>query len=236
MSRRTGFHIVIMSIYNNTKRIFEEIELSCEKAGRNPQEITLVAASKYSDAAGIREAFDAGIRHFGENRVQAALEKMSTLPEEIHWHMIGHLQKNKVAKVVGRFELIHSVDSAKLAEHIDRVAAERKIVQRIMLEVNTAGEESKFGLAPAELGDVVGSIVPMENIELVGFMTMAPFTDDEGIIRDAFGKLRRLRDRMEKTFERRFPFLSMGMTNDWRIAIEEGATHLRIGSAIFRGD
>jgi len=150
--------------------------------------------------------------------------------------MIGHLQKNKDTKVVGRFELIHSVDSVKLAEHIDRVAGERKIVQKIMIEVNTAGEESKFGLAPAELGDVVGSIVPMENIELVGFMTMAPFTDDEGIIRDAFGGLRRLRDRMERTFERRFPFLSMGMTNDWRIAIEEGATHLRIGSAIFRGD
>ena len=223
-----------MTIYDNVKKVLNEIDLTCAKVGRDPDEITLVAASKYTDSGGIREAYDAGLRHFGENRVLDALVKIESLPSDIHWHMIGHLQKNKVARVVGTFEIIHSVDSLKLAQRIDRIAAERGIVQKIMLEVNTSGEESKFGFTRTNLDVTIAPIISMDNIGLSGFMTMAPFTDDDGVVRSAFAELRRIRDRAEETFGQRFPYLSMGMTNDWRIAVEEGATHLRIGSAIFK--
>ncbi len=223
-----------MGIAENIERLREEIALECERAGRDIYEITLVGASKYTDSAGIEEAHAAGLRDFGENRVQEALVKIEASPDDIIWHMIGHLQRNKVTSVVGNFEFIHSVDSIRLAEKIDQVAKDKGLIQKIMLEINIGGEESKFGVETGEADPLISSVVTLENVRLTGFMTMAPFVEDDAIIRGVFSGLRRLRDRIAEKYGVAIPFLSMGMTHDWRIAIQEGATHLRIGSAIFR--
>ncbi len=223
-----------MTIIENVKNLREEIADVCSRAGRNESDITIVAASKYVGAEGILEAHEAGIRHFGENRVQDALDKIEKCPDGITWHFIGHLQRNKVTKVVGNFEFIHSVDSFRLAEKIQQVAEDNDIVQKIMLEVNISGEDSKFGLESDVVMKLVDEVISQSNVELTGLMTMAPFTDDEAQIRPVFRGLRRLRDDIEIRFDKKLPNLSMGMTNDWRVAIEEGATHLRVGSAIFK--
>ncbi len=222
-----------MSISENIERLNAEITAVCERADRELSEITLIAASKYADADGIRQAYDAGLRDFGENRVQEALHKMGALPDDIRWHMIGHLQRNKVTKVVGRFDSIHSVDSPRLAEKINQVAGDCGLIQSVMLEVNVAGEESKYGLDVEVTEKLAQEVVKMENLKLTGLMTMAPLTDDQELIRGIFRSLRKLRDNLSDLLGIPLPHLSMGMTNDWQIAIEEGATHLRIGSAIF---
>jgi len=223
-----------MTIIDNVKKLREEIASVCSRAGRDESEITVVAASKYVGAEGILEAHEAGIKHFGENRVQDALDKIEKCPDGITWHFIGHLQRNKVTKVVGNFEFIHSVDSFRLAEKIQQVAEDNDIVQKIMLEVNISGEDSKFGLESDVVMKLVEEVISQNNLHLTGLMTMAPFTDDEAQIRPVFRGLRRLRDDIETRFDKKLPNLSMGMTNDWQIAIEESATHLRIGSAIFK--
>jgi pyridoxal phosphate enzyme (YggS family) len=223
-----------MSIKDNIARLRTEIAETCARAGREESEITIVAASKYVDYDGVSEAFEAGIRNFGENRLQDALEKIEKCPKEILWHFIGHLQRNKAAKVVGNFELIHSVDSFRLAEKIQQVAEESAVTQRILLEVNISGEESKFGLEMDSVSKLAEDIISQKNLRLMGFMTMAPFVDDEGLVHSIFKGLRRLRDDVQKNLSAELPYLSMGMTNDWQIAVEEGATHLRIGSAIFK--
>ncbi|RKZ31636.1 YggS family pyridoxal phosphate-dependent enzyme [bacterium] len=225
-----------MSIKENIERLRDEITDECARAGRNVSEITVVAASKYADAGGIREAYDAGLRDFGENRVQEALAKMESLPADINWHFIGHLQRNKATKVVGEFDIIHSVDSLRLAEKINQVARDRELIQRVMLEINISGEESKFGLDSRNAEELAAGVSAMPNIELTGLMTIAPFTTDETVIRAVFRGLRELRDKLSGKLGKPLPNLSMGMTNDWRIAIAEGATHLRIGSAIFIGE
>jgi len=225
-----------MSIKENIERLRDEITDECARAGRNVSEITVVAASKYADAGGIREAYDAGLRDFGENRVQEALAKMESLPADINWHFIGHLQRNKATKVVGEFDIIHSVDSLRLAEKINQVGRDRELIQRVMLEINISGEESKFGLDSRNAEELAAGVSAMPNIELTGLMTIAPFTTDETVIRAVFRGLRELRDKLSGKLGKPLPNLSMGMTNDWRIAIAEGATHLRIGSAIFIGE
>lgn len=225
-----------MSIRENIERLCGEIAAECARAGRELSEITTVAASKYADADGIREAYDAGLRDFGENRIQEALAKMESLPDDINWHFIGHLQRNKVTKVVGKFGLIHSVDSLRLAEKINQVAGDRELIQRVMLEINISGEETKFGLDSHGIEELAAGVSTMANIELTGLMTMAPFTADESVVRGVFRALRELRDTLSEKIGKPLPNLSMGMTNDWRIAVAEGATHLRIGSAIFIGD
>jgi len=225
-----------MSIKENIERLRDEITDECARAGRNVSEITVVAASKYADAGGIREAYNAGLRDFGENRVQEALAKMESLPADINWHFIGHLQRNKATKVVGEFDIIHSVDSLRLAEKINQVARDRELIQRVMLEINISGEESKFGLDSRNAEELAAGVSAMPNIELTGLMTIAPFTTDETVIRAVFRGLRELRDKLSGKLGKPLPNLSMGMTNDWRIAIAEGATHLRIGSAIFIGE
>ncbi|HHS50109.1 MAG TPA: YggS family pyridoxal phosphate-dependent enzyme [candidate division Zixibacteria bacterium] len=224
-----------MNIKENISKLRDEISAHCAKIGRNESEITVVAASKYVGAEGIAEAYSAGIKDFGENRIQDAEEKMARLEGDITWHMIGHLQSNKAAKAVGAFDLIHSVDSEKLAMRIDRLAGERGIVQSILLEVNVADEDSKYGLTPPRARELFAKVFPLENINLLGLMTMAPLTDDESLIRGTFRGLRELQDHIQSDLGIIIPIVSMGMTNDWRIALEEGATHLRIGSAIFRG-
>ncbi|MCK5832995.1 YggS family pyridoxal phosphate-dependent enzyme [bacterium] len=224
-----------MTIKSNIEKLGKKIAAQCANCGRNPEEITLIAASKYVDAGGVEEAYSAGLRHFGENKVKDALIKIEALPKDIIWHMFGHLQSNKVTKTVGAFDLIHSIDSLELAERIDRVASERNILQKILIEVNVSAEESKFGFDAIKASSNISRILQLENISLQGFMTMAPFTDDEHSIRNAFQKLKQLRDNISSKMGNELPILSMGMTNDWNIAIEEGATHLRIGSAIFKG-
>lgn len=225
-----------MSIRENTTRLNAQIADHCKKCGRDFGELVIIAASKYTDAIGIQEAYDAGLRNFGENRIQDAIVKMQSLPEEISWHMIGHLQSNKVAKAVGAFELIHSVDSEELAIKISRTAAELGVIQSILLEVNTSGELSKFGLSIPSAKDCFRKIFGLGNLNLLGFMTMAALSEDEREIRASFRALRVLRNELQDELGIVIPVLSMGMTNDWRIAVEEGATHLRIGSAFFLND
>ena len=224
-----------MSVKENLIKLLEQIRETSEKFGRNPDEIKLVAVTKYADIPQIREAYEAGQRDFGENYVQQALPKIAALPDDINWHFIGHIQKNKINKIIGTFVLVHSVDSARIAEEIDKRCARKNIVQDILIEVHTSGEETKFGVPPEEAEEVAHFIAEKcPNLALRGLMTMAPFTDDRRLIEKSFSTLLKLREKLQSQGLEQVTELSMGMTNDWQIAIEYGATILRIGSAIFR--
>lgn len=209
------------------KSVLEEIRASAEAAGRNLADLRLVAVSKTQSAEAIETLYDAGQRDFGENRVQEALEKQLVCPKDVRWHLIGSLQRKKVPKVIGRFALIHSVDSAELAEKIASCSAQQGLQTSVLLQVNCSGEESKHGLAPGDWERVLPEITQLAGLSVQGLMTMAPLTDDEALIRACFRQLRELRDAWGLSE------LSMGMSNDFRIAIEEGATLLRIGRALF---
>ncbi|MFZ0565554.1 MAG: YggS family pyridoxal phosphate-dependent enzyme [Chlamydiales bacterium] len=224
-----------MSVLNNLTRLLEEIEQEAKRAGRDPGEISVVAVSKGCSVKAIEEAYWAGVRDFGENRVQEALSKMETTPSEIRWHFIGKLQKNKVNKVIGRFDLIHSVDTVELVEKIDQAGRERGVISSILLEANTSGEMTKSGLSPKEWEANFEDLLDLKAIEIHGLMTMAPLTEDESVIRHSFSALRLLRDRLQQIARDRADLstLSMGMSHDFPIAIQEGATLLRIGTAIF---
>ncbi len=197
--------------------------------------VTLVAVSKGRSVTEMLKVYAAGVRDFGENRVQEAFEKMEQMPADVRWHFIGKLQSNKISKVIGRFVLIHSVDSAELARKISRSSLQRGLRTPILLEANTSGETSKSGLRPEEWEAVFPVLLDLEGIEVKGLMTMAPLTDNESIIRDSFAKLRQLRDRLQSRGGKEVDLstLSMGMSSDHVIAIEEGATLVRIGTAIF---
>lgn len=201
--------------------------------GRSAEEITIVAVTKTVGIEDIQHAMAAGVRDFGENRVQEFLGKYGLFPE-VNWHFIGTLQTNKVKDVVGKTCLVHSVDSLKLLETIDRKAAEIGVVQPVLLEVNVAGEASKHGLDPTELADVLIEAAKCENVQVRGLMTMAPFARAEEV-RWVFRELRELRDRLRESEPDGVELdeLSMGMTNDFRVAVEEGATIVRVGRAIF---
>ncbi len=179
----------------------------------------------------MREAFKVGLNNFGENRVLDAIEKINLLEEEItsksHYHLIGHLQSNKVKKAVGVFDLIHSVDSLKLAVEIDGIAKQKNIVQNILVQVNNAGEEQKSGIAPSQLEELIEKIKMLQNVELKGLMTIAPLTDDEAYLRKLFCEMRELKEKFH------LKELSMGMSNDYKIALEEGATMIRLGRTLF---
>lgn len=191
----------------------------------------IIAVSKYYTVNEMREAFKVGLNNFGENRVLDAIEKINSLEEEItsksHYHLIGHLQSNKVKKAVGVFDLIHSVDSIKLAVEIDSVAAQKGIKQKILIQVNNAGEQQKSGIAPSQLGNLIEEIQRLNNISLEGLMTIAPLTDDAVLIRKLFKQMRQLKE------EFHLKELSMGMSNDYKIALEEGATMIRLGRTLF---
>lgn len=197
----------------------------------------LVAVSKTVGVEEIRHAYSLGIRDFGENRVQSALPKIEALRgdcPDIHWHMIGHLQRNKVKFVVGNFDLVHGVDSLRLAEEISARAASLGLVQKILLEVSISGEEAKFGLTPGEVREMAPALKGLGNIDVVGLMTMAPFDVGEDVVRPVFAGLRELRDEInDSDAGLNLEHLSMGMTDDYEIAVEEGATIVRIGRAIF---
>lgn len=220
-------------IAENLSRLKKRIEQSCKKAGRNPEEIKLIAVSKYFGLDAIIEAKNLGLTDFGENRAQELLLKFEKLGNSVVWHMIGTLQKNKVKYAVKAAEFIHSVDSIELVEEINNYAKKLNKVQKILVEVKTSEEETKSGIkTKSEILELVKRCYDLSNIHLVGLMTMAPLTDDEKIIRKSFGDLRNLKQEFNNKGYN-LTELSMGMTSDFEIAIEEGATMLRIGSAIF---
>jgi len=220
-------------IAENIKHLRERIAAKCADFERNPQEIRLIAVSKFFGVDAINEANSLGVTDFGENKAQELRDKYEILGDKVNWHFIGTLQRNKVKYAVKAATYIHSVDSASLADEINKEAKKLNKVQKILLEVKTSSEETKSGLSDDE--DVLKLVTHcsnLANVELVGLMTMAAFMEDEKIIRKSFADLRNLKDKINKNgFD--LSELSMGMTNDYEIAIEEGATMLRIGSAIF---
>jgi pyridoxal phosphate enzyme (YggS family) len=213
--------------------IRERVAEAARKADRSPADITLVAVSKTHPAETVREAFEAGQRVFGENRVQEIVAKAPLLPSHLRWHLIGHLQKNKIRKVLPLVELIHGVDSLELARDIDRVAAELGLFPRILLEVNVSGEESKFGFNPDILRTQLRDLLALPRVQVEGLMTIAPWAEDPEEVRPVFSRLRILRDEYATRSGSPLSTLSMGMSGDFEVAISEGATLVRVGTSIF---
>ena len=223
------------AVGENLNEIRTEIANAARKAGRAPESVRLLAAvSKTFPAEDVKSAYDAGQRMFGENRVQELEVKAPVLPQDIEWHLIGHLQSNKAAKAVEHASWIHSVDSVKLLSLIEKAAEKRNKTMNILLEVNISGEESKFGLRDdTEILEIAKAAQEMPYIRLRGLMTMAEIDADEKRLHETFAGLRAMRDRLEKELHITLPELSMGMSSDFPEAIAEGATIVRIGTAIF---
>ncbi len=209
------------------------ISAACERAHRNPEEVEIVGVVKTFGPDAVRDAWESGIRIMGENRVQEAAAKIPECVAGPEWHLIGHLQKNKVRHALPLFSCIHSVDSLELLDQIARVADETGARPRILLEVNVSGESSKFGLRPENAPAVIERALSASSVTLEGFMTMAPIAPDKELTRPVFARLRACRDRWETQFGATFPRLSMGMSGDFEVAVEEGATWVRIGTALF---
>jgi pyridoxal phosphate enzyme (YggS family) len=220
-------------IAGNLERVRETIAAAAAKVGRSANEIELVAISKTHDAAKVREAIDAGQNLFGESRVQEARVKIPELPSSIRWHFVGHLQKNKIRHALPVFELIHSVDSLALAQDMNRIAEEDGLHPRVLLEVNVAGEGSKFGFKPVTLRAEMESLLALSRLSILGLMSIPPIAQDAEASRKFFVQLRELRDRLQSEFHVDLAQLSMGMTQDYAVAVEEGATLVRVGTAIF---
>ena len=221
------------TITENLEAVRSRIDAAAVRAGRSPGEVELVAISKTHPAESVREAADAGQELFGENRVQEALVKIPLLPSRLRWHLIGHLQANKVRKALPLFELIHGVDTMEIARNIDRIAADLGLFPRILLEVNVSGEGSKHGFAPEALESVLEELLSLPRVQVEGLMTMAPLATEAEASRPHFAALRSLRDRLAERAGIPFPILSMGMSADFELAVQLGATHVRVGSAIF---
>lgn len=217
----------------NYELIKERIEKAAIKVGRSPGEIQLVAVTKNRSVPEIEALYQEGLRNFGENRVQEALPKMESMPNDINWHFIGTLQKNKVAKVIPKFSLIHSVDSLELAQKISTLSVQASSVTPILLQVNTSNEESKHGLSEEGWLSCLEELSFLPSIRIEGLMTMAPLTEDQAVIRNTFRKLRCFQEELKLKSSLPLSQLSMGMSHDFEIAIEEGATLLRIGTALF---
>lgn len=223
-------------IRENMELVQEKIDRACGRAGRDVSEVTLIAVSKTKPVELLREAYEAGARDFGENKVQELLDKIPQMPSDIRWHMIGHLQRNKVKYIVDKVYLIHSVDSLRLAEEISKEAVKRNITVNILVEVNMALEESKFGVAPQLAEQLVCEIAKLPGICIKGLMTIAPYVENAEENREYFQKLKQLSvDIMSKNTDNRRigTILSMGMTGDYTVAVEEGATYVRVGTGIF---
>ena len=221
------------TIAENLERVREQIAQATAKAGRAGDEIQLVAITKTHDAEKVREAIEAGQILFGESRVQEARAKIPELPSNLRWHFVGHLQKNKIRHALPLCEMIHSVDSLALAEDINRIAEEEGMHPRVLLEVNVAGEGSKFGFHAEKLRTEMEALLALPRLSIEGLMTIPPIAEEADASRKYFVDLRELRDALEKDFDLKLQQLSMGMTNDFAIAVEEGATLVRVGTAIF---
>lgn len=219
----------------NLENIENRIKAACERAGRNRNEVELIAVSKNNPADCVRSAYNCGITTFGENRVQEMTGKMEVLEMPLNWHLIGHLQTNKVKYIIGKTKLIHSVDSVKLAKVISEESVKAGIVTDILLEVNVADEESKFGLKPEEVEAAAVEAAVLKGVHICGLMTVAPYTEDPEKSRPIFKQLKELSvDIGRKNIDNiSMSVLSMGMTGDFEVAVEEGATHIRVGTGIF---
>jgi pyridoxal phosphate enzyme (YggS family) len=221
-------------LLENIAEVEARIQSACTLTGRPREEVTLVAVSKKHPVERLREAYEGGLSIFGENRVQEAMVKMPELPSSIEWHLIGHLQTNKVRQVIhSEFELIHSVDSERLLLALDKEAEAQGRVQKILLQVNVSGEASKFGLPPDQLIPLLETANGCHHVEIQGLMTMPPFTEDPEKAAPHFAALRELRDEAEQASGYVLSVLSMGMSHDMHVAIREGATHVRIGTDLF---
>ena len=219
----------------NLANVEKNIEQACKNAGRSRDEVTLIAVSKTKPVEMLQEIYDENIRDFGENKVQELCSKMEQLPSDIRWHMIGHLQRNKVKYIVGKVELIHSVDTYRLAEEINIQAKKQNVIVPILVEVNIAHEESKFGISAEDAILLVEEISKLENIRIKGLMTIAPYVENPEDNRLYFRKIKQLSvDITNKNIDNvSMEILSMGMTGDYEVAIEEGATMVRVGTGIF---
>ena len=227
-------------IRDNFARIQNQIAAVCKRLGRNPNEIILIGVTKFADVSKIQEAIDVGLRDIGENKVQEGQNKFPALKIsdfKVTKHLIGHLQTNKVKQALEFFDLIHSVDSLKLAREIEKQAAKSGKNTDILIQVSTSGEEQKFGIAPSEVFSLIDEVGKLAHIRVLGLMTMAQLTEDKTIIRNCFKDLRILRDQIRQRFAGNhnvaMKYLSMGMSGDYEIALEEGSNMVRIGSAIF---
>ena len=225
-----------MNIRENIEKIKNIIKKAAEKSGRNPDEIIILAASKTQPVEKLIQAYEAGIRYFGENRVQEGMKKIDQLKEklpEAHWHLIGGLQTNKAKYAVRYFELIHSLDRKELADELDKRAGKLGKKQDVLIEVNIGEEETKYGVEPENLKELFEYSIRKENLNILGLMCIPPYFEDKEKSRPYFRQLREMKEDLEKTFSVSLPHLSMGMSHDFDVAIEEGATIVRIGTAIF---
>ena len=222
-------------IGENIQAVEQTIGNACQKSGRKREAVTLIAVSKTKPLSLLREAYAAGIRDFGENKVQELMDKIPEMPSDVRWHMIGHLQRNKVKYIVGRVYMIHSVDSLRLAEEINKEALKKNVTVKILLEVNVAGEESKFGTTVSETAALAESIAKFPAVKIEGLMTIAPFVENSEDNRKIFNKLKQLSvDIAHRNIDNvSMDILSMGMTGDYSVAVEEGATYVRVGTGIF---
>jgi PLP dependent protein len=223
------------AIAANVERVRERIARAAQRAGRRAEEITLVAVSKTFPAEAIRAAYDAGVRHFGENRVQefeSKKGKLDGLSDHVTWHLIGHLQSNKARRAADLFDRIDSIDGIALATKLDSAADQARRLP-ILIEINLAGEKSKSGVGENHLGSMARDLTRLHNLELRGLMTIPPFSDDPERARLYFKRLRELHQQVSRELGRSLPVLSMGMSHDFEIAVEEGATEVRVGTAIF---
>jgi pyridoxal phosphate enzyme (YggS family) len=221
------------SIAENLERVRRLVTQAAANAGRSENEVELVAITKTHPAENVREAVEAGHTLFGESRVQEARAKIPELPSNLRWHFVGHLQKNKIRQALPMFELFHGVDSQALAQEMNRIAAEEGGNPCVLLEVNVAGEGSKFGFKPETLRAEMEPLLGLPRLSIDGLMCIPPLADEPESSRKYFAQLRELRDSLEEEFDVKLPHLSMGMTQDFWIAVEEGATLVRVGTAIF---
>jgi PLP dependent protein len=221
------------SIAENLETVLAAIAESERRSGRLAGSVELIAVSKTHPPEVVRQAVDAGQLLFGENRVQEAKAKMPGLPAKLRWHLIGHLQTNKIRQALPLFEMIHGVDSTELLAEIQRIAGDLGLFPRVLLQVNVAGESSKFGFSPKRLLAEFEQISGADRVQVEGLMTIPPPVPNAEDSRRYFVQLRDLRDRLEKEFRFPLPHLSMGMSSDYRVAVEEGATYVRVGTAIF---
>ncbi len=222
-------------IKSNLIEIEKRIEDACKRAGRKREDVTLIAVSKTKPVSMLQEVYDCDIRHFGENKVQELTDKYPQMPTDINWHLIGHLQRNKIKYIIDKVSLIHSVDSIRLAQAIHQEAKKKGVIANILLEVNIAEEESKFGFKVSEILDAVEEISKLDGLRVHGLMTIAPYVENPEENRAVFAQLRKLSvDIANKNIDNiSVNILSMGMTGDFEVAIEEGATMIRVGTAIF---
>ena len=222
-------------IRENLETVENNIRSACERAGRGREEVTLIAVSKTKPISDLMEAYDAGIRVFGENKVQELTEKIEKMPDDIHWHMIGHLQRNKVKYIVGKVDLIHSVDNMELALEINKRAEKAGVIQDILIEVNIADEDTKYGIPSEKTEELYVNIAKLPYVNVRGLMCIAPNVENAELNRQYFVKLRKIFvDITNKIVHNiRVDVMSMGMTGDYQVAIEEGATMVRVGTGIF---